>query len=146
MHYLSPFEQVAQYRVTDVSGSWTISGQVPGGCSYSGSGQLARDDFESLSGGNFWINPWNNYTYAFESIANPDRTWPYTATCPDVRNQTLPVPFRLLATNSWSGIDPVAPLPTGANNGPAGSYNWSSLGTSWTWDLDVDMSKEYGKP
>ena len=142
------FPQLAQYRVTAASGSWTISGAVPGGCSYSGGGALTLDDFGD---GNYWMNPWNNNTYAFEGIANTSRTWPYQATCPsgegsEVRDESRGVPFRLLASNQWSGIDPVAPLPTGGN--PSGGYTWQQGPgrTTWTWDLGADLSKEYGKP
>ncbi len=144
------FPQLAQYKVSAASGSWTIGGAVPGGCSYSGSGSLSVDDF-GPGNGNLWVNPWSNYTYAFEAVANTSKKWPYVATCPDgdgveLRNETLPVPFRLLASNGWSGINPVAPLPTGAN--PSGSYTWpmGSSSTTWTWDLSSDLSKEYSKP
>ncbi len=144
------FPQVAMYKVTSVSGSWTISGAVPGGCSYSGGGALSLNDFD-VNNGNLWMNPWNNYTYAFEAVANASASWPYVATCPvgegsEQRNESREPAFRLLATNRWSGIDPVAPLPTGIS--PSGTYTWDQGGssTTWTWDLSPDLAKEYSKP
>jgi hypothetical protein len=144
------FPQLAQYRVTAASGSWTISGVVPGGCSYSGGGALSLDDF-GVDNGNLWMNPWNNNTYAFEAMANTAKSWPYVATCPtdegsEVRNESRPLPFRLLASNRWSGIDPEPPLPTGGN--PSGTYTWpqGAGSTTWTWDLGSDLSKTYSKP
>ncbi len=139
------FPQLAQYEVDRVSGSWTISGGVPGGCSYSGSGSLTRNDFGEERPA-AWMNPWDNSRYAFEILANTSNQWPYVATCPDVRNESRPIPFRLLATNQWSGIDPVPPLPSGAN--PSGTYTWSMgpTSTTWTWNLGTDLSKEYSRP
>lgn len=144
------FPQLAQYRVTAASGSWSMSGAVPGGCSYSGGGPLTLDDF-AVTSGNYWVNPWNNYMYAFEGVSNTDKSWPYVATCPEgegfeQRNETRGLPFRLLSTNQWSGIDPVAPLPTGVN--PSGTFTWQqgSSSTTWTWALDTDLGKEYSKP
>lgn len=141
-----PFQQSAQYQVSEASGTWTIGGSVPGGCVYEGAGSFGLSDFRL--GDNLWMNPWNNYAYAFEVVSNSASTWPYTATCPDVRSERRPPPFRLLATNEWSGIDPVPPLPTG--DYPSGSFTWrqGETSTTWTWDFsdNATLGKEYSKP
>lgn len=140
------FQQRAAYQVSEASGTWTIGGSVPGGCVYEGAGTFGLSDFRL--GDNLWMNPWNNYAYAFEIVSNSASSWPYTATCPDVRSQRRPPPFRLLATNEWSGIDPVPPLPAGSY--PSGSFTWRQgpTSTTWTWDFEelAGPGKEYSKP
>lgn len=150
--YTGAFETLARYRVTALTGNWTINYQPSSECTYEGNGTLGIDDLRIDSTGRpdpWWTNPWNDFTYAFEAVAKGEKSWAYTRTCTDPysqRQEPRPLPFRLLSTNQWSGIEPVAPLNTGSS--PSGSYTWD-LGTSrytWTWDIGVDLGKEMSKP
>ena len=133
------FSQLALYRVTAASGRWDFSGGTS--CTYLGKGDFTTADIKADS--EYFVNPWNGYTYAFHGLGSFVRQLQYTSSCGGEHWIELAFP---LVTNDWRGSEQLPPL----HNGPqfSGTYqrdNGTAV-TTWDWNLQPGPGVEYSKP
>lgn len=137
---------VATYKLVSAGGTWTISGSNTD-CTYAGSGSFTMPDFLMYGDPTLLTDPWSSFAYVLD-VQFGDISWAYKETCQtydgervrDMR-RTIP-PQRMVTSNAWLASRPQPPILAGAN--PAGSLTWQQ--TNWTWTLDAEAAKEYGKP